>query len=363
MRYTDIDTPALLVDLDRMEANITRMADLAKRHGVNLRPHTKTHKCPDLAKLQVESGATGITCAKIGEAEVMAAAGLDDILIANEIVGEHKLWRLLKLAQKCKLCVAVDSEFGAGTLNQALEQTQQTLDVVIEVNCGQDRCGVLPGGPALKLAKQIAEFSQLRLAGLMSHGGHVYHATTREDVERIGRHEGRVMVETAELLRSNGISIDVVSTGSTAAADSCARVEGVTEIRPGTYIFYDLTQVDLCACALEDCALSVLATVISRPSPRRTVLDAGKKTLTSEPGGRTGNNGAFGFLPAHNCIISRLSEEHAIIESDCEFAIGEKVKIIPNHVCVVVNMFDKMYGIRNGEAERMLNITARGKVV
>lgn len=363
MRYTELDTPALLVNLERMEANISRMADLARRQGVSLRPHTKTHKCPDLAKMQLANGANGITCAKLGEAEVMAAAGFDDILIANEIIGEQKYVRLLKLAEKIKCCIAIDSEFGAATLNQALEQAHQTLDIVIEINCGQNRSGVPPGEAALKLARQVSGFKQLQLKGIMTHGGHAYHESTREGVEKIGLHEGTVMVETAELLRKNGIAVEIVSVGSTPTAEYCSRVDGVTEIRPGTYIFYDLTQIDLFSCALKDCALSVLATVTSRPAANRTILDAGKKVLTSDPAGRSGKNKGFGLLPKNNCIISRLSEEHGIIDSECEFSIGEKVKIIPNHVCVVVNMFDKMYGIRNGDVEKEFHIDGRGKVL
>lgn len=362
MRYTELDTPALLVDLDRMEANIARMADLARRHGVRLRPHTKTHKCPDIARIQIKNGASGITCAKLGEAEVMAAAGLDDILIANEIIGEQKYRRLVNLARKIKLCTAIDSQYGARTLNDFLEKENQTLDVVIEINCGQDRAGVQPGDEALHLAKFIATQNRLHLRGLMTHGGHVYNASTQEAIAKIGRQEGEVMVETAELLRKHGFDVETVSVGSTPTAEHCSSVAGVTEMRPGTYVFYDLTQVDLFSCALKNCALSVLATVTSRPTSDRSILDAGKKSLTSDPAGRTGRKSGYGLVPSRNCIISRLSEEHAIIESECDFDIGDKVKIIPNHACVVVNMFDKMYGMRNGEVEKEFQIAARGKV-
>ncbi|NIR50176.1 D-TA family PLP-dependent enzyme [candidate division KSB1 bacterium] len=363
MHYQELDTPALLIDLDRMEANLNRMASVAKKCSVDLRPHTKTHKCPEIAKMQSDAGAVGITCAKLGEAEVMAEAGLDDILIANEIIGTKKFERLKDLSKKARLCVAVDSIYGAESLNAALEQDGQTLDVVIEINCGQNRAGLLPGKPALDLAQKIGQLKHVNLRGLMTHGGHSYNESSKEGIQKIGQHEGSVMVETAELLRKNGIEVETVSTGSTPTAQYCGSVDGVTEIRPGTYIFYDLTQIDLFACALKDCALFVLATVTSHPAPDRIILDAGKKALTSDPASRSGGKGGYGFLPEKNSLIRRLSEEHGIIESDAEFEIGEKVRIIPNHACVVVNMFDEMYGIRNSQVEKVFTIEGRGRML
>jgi len=329
MHFQQFDTPALLIDLDRLEANITRMAALAKRHGVKLQPHTKTHKCAEITKMQIVAGATGITCAKLGEAEVMTAAGLDDILIANEIIGEPKFKRLLDLSNKANICVAVDSVFGAKSLNDALTQAKQTLDVVIEINCGQNRAGVLPGEAALQLAKEIAQFKQLHLRGLMTHGGHVYNETTLEGIAKVGREEGRVMVETAELLRRNSIPVETVSVGSTPAAQYCAAVPGVTEIRPGTYVFCDLTQVDLFACELEDCALTVLATVISCPAKNRAVIDAGKKALTSDPRGRSGKDGGHGWILEKQVAITRLSEEHGVIESGLILKSAKKCALSP----------------------------------
>ncbi len=363
MQFQELDTPALLIDLDRMERNISKMAEFARQQGIDLRPHTKTHKSPEIAKLQLTAGAVGITCAKISEAEIMAAGGLKDILIANEIIGAQKLKRLIELAKKVKLGVAVDSEFGAASLNNALEQVQQTLDVVIEINCGQNRAGVLPGEAALELAKRIVDGSQLNLRGLMTHGGHSYNETTKEAIAEVGIHEGTVMVQTADLLRKNGIQVETVSTGSTPSAKYCGAVEGVTEIRPGTYVFYDLTQTELFACAPEDCALSVLATVTSTPAANRVIVDAGKKALTSDPRGRAGQNGGFGFIPEKGVSINKLSEEHGVIQTDLKFEIGEKVWIIPNHACVVVNMFDEMHGIRNGQVEKVFRIEGRGKML
>jgi len=363
MQFKELDTPALLINLDCMERNISQMADFARRQGIDLRPHTKTHKCPEIAKMQLNAGAVGITCAKISEAEIMAAGGLKDILIANEIIGAQKFKRLIELAKKVRLCIAVDSEFGVKSLNQALEQAEQTLEVVIEINCGQNRAGVLPGEATLALAKKIADCSRLKLRGLMTHGGHSYNEISKEGIEEVGIREGTVMVESADLLRQNGISVETVSTGSTPTAQYCGSVEGVTEIRPGTYVFYDLTQTELFACSPEDCALSVLATVTSTPAADRVVVDAGKKALTSDPRGRAGQNGGFGFIPEKGVSITKLSEEHGVIQTDSKFAIGEKVRIIPNHACVVVNMFDELHGIRNGQVEKVFRIEGRGKML
>lgn len=364
MHFSELDTPALLVDLDRLHRNIERMAVFANDRGIDLRPHTKTHKCPDIAKIQLAAGAVGITCAKIAEAEVMAAAGLDDILIANEIIGEKKFSRLIRLAQKARLCIAVDSEYGAKTLNQALEQANQNLEVVIEINCGQNRAGVLPGDPALELAQKVSNYRHLNLRGLMTHGGHSYNQSTEDEIRKIGIDEGEVMVKTAELLRSKGIAVSTVSTGSTPTARYCGSVRGVTEIRPGTYVFGDLTQKQLFSCDLENCALSVVATVTSKPTKNRIVIDAGKKALTSDPNARVGKNaGGYGLIVEKNTTITKLSEEHGVIESDSAFEIGEKVRIIPNHACVVVNMFDEMYGIRNDQVEKILKIEGRGKIL
>ncbi|MFQ5651587.1 MAG: D-TA family PLP-dependent enzyme [bacterium] len=362
MHFTELDTPSLLVDLDRLESNLLRMAELAHHHNVKLRPHTKTHKCPEIARLQLEYGASGITCAKLGEAEVMAKAGLDDILIANEIIGVQKVERLLQLSRKAKVSVAVDSEYGTRSLNSALEQANQTLEVVIEINSGQDRSGVLPGEEAVALAKTITQLECLQLRGLMTHAGQAYHETSEAGLKKVGLHEGTVMVETAELLRQNGIDVEEISVGSTPAAPYSASVEGVTEIRPGTYVFGDLTQVDLFSCTLKDCALTVLATVTSRPTSTRAIVDAGRKTLTSDPASHSQRSKGFGLIPARNTVISRLSEEHGVIESESEFEIGEKVQIVPNHACVVVNMFDEMVGVRNGEVEKVFKIAARGKI-
>lgn len=362
MHFTELDTPALLVDLDRMEHNIARMSDLAARNQVKLRPHTKTHKSPEIAKRQLQSGASGITVAKLGEAETMAHAGITDILIANQVIGEQKYRRLIELSHKATMCIAIDSEVGATTLNTALGQAGQTLEVVIEINSGQDRGGILPGEEALRLAKKISKMEQLKLRGLMTHAGHSYNQTEKGELAAVGAHEGTVMVETAELMLRNGIEVEEISVGSSPAAAYAAAVEGVTEIRPGTYVFGDLTQIDLFACALKDCALSVLATVTSRPSPKRAIVDAGRKALTSDPPSLTGRSKGFGFIPSKNTVVCRLSEEHGVIESESPFEIGEKVTIIPNHVCVVVNMFDEFAGTRDGRVEEMFEISARGKL-
>jgi D-serine deaminase-like pyridoxal phosphate-dependent protein len=359
MHYTDLDTPALLIDLDCMENNIRRMAELTRGHNIALRPHTKTHKCPEIAKIQISQGAHGVACAKIGEAEVMVAAGISDILIANEIIGKAKFARLAQLTQKATICVAVDSEFGALTLDHFLSESGVTVAVMVEVNCGHNRCGVLPGEATLQLAEKIRHLQHLHFRGIMSHGGHIYAASGRAAQAKIVAEEVQHMLDTAELLRRHQIAVTAVSVGSSPGAALYCESKGITELRPGNYIFSDLSQVNLKACNLADCALSVLATVTSIPAPNRVVLDAGKKALTSDPLAN-GDEDTFGLLVDKNVSISRMSEEHGIITAECNCSIGEKVRIIPNHACVVVNMFDQMYGLRNGRVEHVFKITGRG---
>jgi len=361
MHLKDIDTPALLVDLDRLEDNLVRMKNLAENNNVHLRPHTKTHKSPEIAKMQIEKGANGITCAKISEAEIMAEAGLDDILIANEIIGAIKHRRLIDLAENIKLCVAVDSLFGIQTLAAAFSAAERQIEVVIEINCGQDRCGVAPGPQVLELAVEIQRQRGLQLRGLMSHGGHAYNQNGQAEIEKVGLAESNTIVDLAELLRSNDIEVNTLSVGSSPAAQYCAAVPGITEIRPGTYVFNDRTQVALQACATENCALSVLATVMSKPTASRAVIDAGRKVLTSDMA-RPGEGAGFGWVVEKNSTVTRLSEEHGMIDADAKFEIGEKVNVIPNHVCVVVNMLNKIYGVRNGNVEHIFEVAGRGAV-
>lgn len=361
-----LDTPALLVNLVKLEQNIQRMAEFAKIQGIKLRPHIKSHKIPEIAVKQLKAGAVGITVAKIGEAEVMAAHGIKDIFIANEIIGEEKIARLEKLLSSIKLKVAVDSVTGAELLNDAGKKSHSQIGVLIEINSGLNRAGVLPGQEVLRLAREIIRFPYLQLDGIMTHAGHVYGADSAR-VPEIGWDEGNVMIRTAKLMRDNGIDVKEVSVGSTPTVFYSGKVKGVTEIRPGNYVFYDAIQVGLGVADVEDCSLTVLATVISKPSATRVVTDAGSKTLALDQGAH-GNAvvKGFGIIKGQpNLCITRLSEEHGIIEGSIDdlknVKIGDKLEIVPNHACPVLNLADTVYCVENGLVIGNWQVAARGK--
>jgi len=374
MKIEDLDTPALVVDLDKLELNISDMARFAAEQGIKLRPHIKTHKIPEIALMQLQAGAAGITVAKLGEAEVMARAGITDILIANQITSRPKIQRLLDLARQIRVSVAVDSMEGARLLSQAAVGANLCLDVVLEIDSGLKRCGLVPGREAVDLVKGILELPGLEFKGMMTHAGHVYGKGSREEAEEVGRREGELMVEMAALLQQEGISIQEISVGSTPTAKISGRIKGVTEIRPGNYVFYDAIQVALGVVGVERCALSVLSTVISTPAPDRLVLDAGSKTLALDKGAH-GASLVKGFglilggdgLPEKGLTIERLSEEHGVVTMEPGYTVkrpelNDRIRIIPNHACTVVNLFDQVYGVRGDKAEKVWKVAARGKM-
>jgi len=354
-------TPAVVVDLDVLERNIARMAAGAREAGVRLRPHAKTHKCPEIARLQRAAGAWGLSLAKVGEAEVFVAAGFDDLFIAYPLVGEDKGRRLLRLADRARTAVGVDSLDGAATLAAPFRAAARTLDVLLKVDVGYGRVGVLPE-QAVEVASRVAELPGLRLRGVFTHAGHAYLARSKAGVERTARTEGERLAETAGALRAAGLPIEEVSVGSTPTAARAMRVSGVTECRPGNYVFHDGSQVALGTCALEDCALRILATVVSVPAPGRAVVDAGSKTLSSDPLRPVA--GGYGQVLGRTSRIEKLSEEHGVIEvaEGESFRVGERVTILPNHACVVANLHDRLVGTSGGRVEAILHVAARGRV-
>lgn len=365
-KVRELETPALLVREVLLIRNIQDMATFSEQVGIDLRPHIKAHKLPQIAKGQISLGAKGITVAKLSEAEVMMKGGIQDILIANQLIGKDKMKRLMKLMEKAKVTVIVDSVVGAKELNDACEEASKEIQVLIEVNTGLNRCGVLPGQETLILAQDIIKLPHLNFLGIMTHAGHVYGASDRNEVMEIGKAEGEMMVKTAELLRANGIPVEVVSVGSTPTAKMAGMIKGVTEIRPGNYVFHDMIQIGLGVAIKEDCSLSVLSTVISRPTPERIVIDAGSKTLALDQGAH-GKSSVCGFGTVKgydDVIIERLSEEHGIlkVKPDCPLQIGDKIEIIPNHACTVVNLFNEMHLIRNEELADTWEIKGRGMI-
>lgn len=358
------ETPFLLTDLDRMEANITRMADAARHLGVALRPHAKTHKIPEVACLQVAAGATGIAVAKLSEAEVFAEGGVEDIFVAYQVVEATKADRLARLAARVKLRCGVDSEAGALSLSGAACAARVELEVVLEIDLGIGRTGVPAGPTAVALARRIAELPGLRLAGIFGFRGFSSDASQQAGREEWGRQEGEQLVAAADELRSAGIDVEVVSAGSTPTALPAARVRGVTEIRPGQYLFGCANAVSQGAIAEEDVALFARATVISRPREDRAVIDAGSKTIGLDGPWRSGLG--FGYVEgAPSTRVMKVWEEHGVLnldEATRHLKVGDRVSIVPNHVCTAINLHDQLLGVRGDRVEVAWRVAARGRV-
>ena len=365
MTYREqLDTPASIVLEDVFQRNLKEMADYAASKGISLRPHFKTHKTAEVARMQLEGGAIGITCAKLGEAEVLVESGVaDNIFIANQIVGPLKTARLVALMERATLRVAVDSFEVTEGLNAAMAEAGKHLDIVIEVNTGQARAGILVE-EVVPLAERIRdELPHIRVVGVMTHEGHAGAADDVEQLQQYADDAGHKIVKVAEMLREAGFDISTVSVGSTPAAFVTTKTEGVTEMRPGTYVFQDNTIFRFGWHGPENCALRILATVTSRPAPDRAILDAGSKVLTMDPSKWKPGYGHIVEYP--DAIIENLSEEHGWVrlpEGAQGMEIGEKVQIIPNHVCPTVNLTDELYLVRDNEVVETWPVIARGKV-
>ncbi|WP_230532064.1 D-TA family PLP-dependent enzyme [Microvirga roseola] len=344
-------TPAVVIDLDVVERNIARVQALCNAAGVANRPHIKTHKSPMIATMQREAGARGITCQKIGEAEVMAEAGHDDILISYNILGEEKLHRLGRLMSQAKVTVAADNPVVVAGLPQATAVAGHDLDVVVECDTGRKRAGVETVAEAIALAKDIASRPGLSFAGFMLYPPEDAMAETQAFLD----------AATAGV-RELGLDPRIVSSGGTPNLRNLGKVRAVTEHRAGTSVFNDRMMLAAGMAGLEDCALTVFATVVSRAGPERGILDSGSKTLTSDTGGLEGH----GLIIEHpHAKIARFAEEHGFLElSACNDRpqIGDVVRIVPNHVCVVVNMVDRLITVRGDQIIGELPVAARGRL-
>jgi D-serine deaminase-like pyridoxal phosphate-dependent protein len=350
MPLPELETPCVLIDIDKVEANLRRAQQEADRLGLKLRPHAKTHKLPRFAKRQVELGAVGITVQKLGEAEVMADAGLTDIFLPYNIVGAHKLGRLAALNRRITLAVTADSpDTVAGYA--ATFNADRPLTVLVECDTGMGRCGVQSPAQALALARQIALAPGLRFGGLMTYPV----AGTRMAAESW-------LSEAKAMLGQGGFECAVISSGGTPDFWKGHAGSVVTEYRPGTYIYNDRMQQRFGAADWDDCALTVLATVVSRPTATRAVLDSGSKTLSSDAPDLGGFGRIIGYETA---VIKNLSEEHAVVELAAPGdmpRVGDTVRIIPNHACVVSNLFDEVHLVSGERVVETLPIAARGKV-
>jgi D-serine deaminase-like pyridoxal phosphate-dependent protein len=375
---SDLGTPSVLIERRRVVDNIARMQAAATAAGVALRPHAKTHKSPRIARLQIEAGAAGICCAKLGEAEVFADAGITDIRLPYPLQPSNAA-RLLALQQKARISFIVDDVGVARGWSEALVAASARADVLVKIDVGFHRCGIVPDpATAVPFLRVVAALPGLRLRGILSHAGHAYHAHSEDELRLMAGDERRTMATLAAAARQAGIAIDEVSAGATPPARHSLEPDAgtFTEFRPGNYVYFDRTMVGLGAAMRDDCALSVLATVVSAPTPDRIVLDCGSKTLAAD--------GARGFTPAPGhgdvyrsvvarpgdapdpcLLVERLSEEHATVRVTAGAAPlrpGDRVRVVPNHACVVSNLVDEAWLVDGDLIVDALPIAARGKI-
>jgi D-serine deaminase-like pyridoxal phosphate-dependent protein len=370
MRITDIQTPAVLLDSSRLTANLSRMQAAANAAGLRLRPHAKTHKSPHIARLQIERGAVGICCAKLGEAEVFADAGIADIRLPYPL-NPVNADRVFALAGRTSLSFIVDDPAVALMWSDLAVRQGRTLDVLIKVDVGFHRCGIDPGSPAAPgTVRAIAALPGLRFRGLLSHAGNGYLATSEKEVESIAAAEAQIL---RDLALASEVRCDEISVGATPTARFSVRQQGLTEMRPGNYAYYDRTQVALGAAAWKDCALTVLARVVSRPARDRVILDSGSKTLTNDGARGFTSTPGYGVVlrdiaaaePDPSLLIERLSEEHAtvrVVEGDTSLETGALVRLIPNHSCVVSNLVDHVWLVDGENVVERLPVAARGRI-
>ena len=362
-----LETPAAVVDLDILAANLDRMAAYAAVHSLRLRPHVKTHKAPRIAAEQLRLGAAGLTCATVREAEVMAEL-CDDILLAYPALGTTKLRRLMSIPMRTRLTVALDSTRVAVQMAAAAEEVGREVGALVELDVGMHRVGVRGAEAAVELATFLADRAPLRYDGVAFYPGHV-----RQAIGDQGPALAALSTELGEILEAlekAGLPPRIVSGGSTPAAWRMHEVPGLTEVRPGTYVYNDRATAALGACEWDECALTVAATVVSTSVPGQAVIDAGSKALGREPIDATRAGEAkpgFGALLDHpDVVVSRMSEEHGILDlsaTDWRPKIGDIVRVVPNHVCIVVHLNDLIFGVRNGVVETRWPVAARGRDV
>ena len=358
-----LDTPALVLDLDIVEANIARTVEIAQTAGARLRPHIKTHRMLAVARLQIDAGAQGICCAKTGEAEVFADGGIDDIFIANQVVGAAKMRRLRALAERVRLAVGVDHPEQIELLSQAFGGAE-SLDISIEIDVGQFRTGVVEAHEAVGLAQRILHSPGLALRGVYTHEGHDYAARDEADLAVIADQAQRQMLEAAQAIRDATGEPCEVSMGSTPSLFARKFHPGIDELRPGTAVFNDGSHANFLG-HTDWCAATVLATVVNRPAPDRVVVDAGAKALTSDRRGPSIlENRGFGMVVGRpDATIVSLSDEHGVLSvpDAGAYSIGEVIRIIPNHICPCVNLYDHAFVARDGIVEDVWEVSARGQ--
>lgn len=350
----DLDTPALLVDLDAFERNLDRMAAWSRRTGVAVRPHAKAHKSPLVARKQLDRGAIGITCSKLGEAEVLVGGGVSGILVSSEVVGARKIARLISLARQAEVIAVVDDAANAADLAAAARSAGIELAVLVEVNVGQERCGAVPGEPAAELAARVASLDGLRFEGLQGYEGNLQHV--RDPAERRARclASMELLIATRRAVEARGLTPRIVSTAGTGTHAIAGEVPGVTEVQPGSYVWMDCDYLSVEGLPYEG-GLSLLTSVVSRQRPGVAVVDAGWKSITIESGMPIvkGDSGLT-YSPA--------GDEHGKLAGDALPPLGARVELIPSHCDTTVNLHDQLFAMRSGRVEAVWPIPGRGRV-
>jgi len=350
----EIDTPAVLVDLDLMEKNLSVMADFLSGKKAKVRAHTKCHRTPAIARRQIEAGAKGICCQKVGEAEAMVDGGVKDIMVTNQIVTLRKIDRLVEMAKNASVSVPVDNPKNADDLSKAAVKEEIELNVLVDIDLGSQRCGVEPGEQALKLARHVNSLPGLRVMGLMGFEGHLSWMEPRDQRRRECERLEGILADTKRLIEKSGITIEEISAGTTGTYDVTGKSSEVTEVQAGTYLlmdsFYHQHVPEF------DCALSVLSTVVSVPSGNRIVTDAGLMSVSNTYGdpvvkGEVGLR--FRELHAENTILE--------VEKGSKFEVGDKVELIPSYLDGTVNLFERLHAIRREKVEAVWSISGRGR--
>jgi len=363
MHISELETPALLIDIEIMERNLRRAAEYAREHDLRMRPHIKTHKIPELARRQLDLGAVGLAVAKVGEAEVMLGANPPELLVAYPVIGRKKLARLMDVSRNTRVTVALDSLFAARQLSDAARETRATIGVLAEFDAGLGRTGVRPGEELIQLAQGILRLPRLTFEGIAFYPSHI---------RSMGEEGQKAMNQLVQLVRQvlidfkrADIEVKIVSAGSTPTFFQTHEIPGVNEVRPGTYIFNDRSTFLAGTCTLEDCAASILTTVVSTAKPGQAIVDGGSKTFSTDRL-KTSAEPTFGYVvDAPGTQFFTMNEEHGYLDirkSGREFSVGDPIRIIPNHICVAMNLHERVYGVCGDTVEKTWVVEARGKL-
>ena len=362
MKLADIPTPALVIDASIVERNIHRLAVYAAQHRLGVRPHTKTHKNRELASMQLSAGAIGLTMAKVGEAESLADLS-NDLLIAYPAIGPARVQRIAEIARTRTLRIAIDTQIAAEALATAARAAQSTVGILVEIDVGMGRTGVASPADALKLAQCVAGLQGVRLDGLMCYPGHIW-AAADQQATALGLVSAKLQ-ETLDLWSSSGLHAEIVSGGSTPTAYQSHLVSQYTEIRPGTYIFNDMNEWRGGYASLDECAARIIATVVSDAVPNQVVIDGGTKTFTSDLCHPAKDSGHGYMVEYPQAKLTRLSEEHGQVDVSAMATrpkVGERVSVIPNHICPCVNLQDRIWMLDSNGDARPLCVDGRGKL-